>query len=952
MRDPSGAAIPETRVTLESIGTGLSSTLTSDRLGEFFFPELAPGSYRVRIQAAGFDPLRISGEEVVLGRTTRMAPSLRIGGVTQAVSVETADDLPLFDSPVNGNLQPSELQALPLDGRRFQSLAPLTPLVDADDAAPADPADSNGAGENDTPAPDTDNVRLTVRGLDPLHNQYTLDGLSLTRAFDGEPRGGRTLPFTVAEEGVREFQVRAVGEGTARGRDAGGSVNTVSRRGEAGVHGSAFFLLRNSGAGAANPFAVSTRYNNGSPTATLVKPLDVREQFGGSIGGPLLRSVRATRVFGFVAAEGQRRSFPGISSPSDPNFYKLSPIQTALLANRGVNAAATAKALNFLDGLTGPVARRADELALFPRVDWQPGSRTSLTAEWAHVRFRSPSGQRSAPVVPLGRASFGDVTTHTDSAMLHANAALSARWLGTVRAQYSRDAAFAETPPPLASEPQTGPGGAAPEVSIAGAFSFGNAASLGARRLPEERRTELAAETSFNGRAHTVRLGVDFSAVDERIGSREASAGAYDFTSGTTNGRAGGLVDFITDSTYSSTSYPNGGCPSIYAAVHLFCFRSFTQSFGSVPETRFHIAELSTYVDDSWRATPRLRISAGVRYEYNRLPPPQHPNAALDSVLATVTSDFAASGNMPADTNNLAPHVGIAYAPGRRTVVRASYGVHFGEVPGRTLQATLENTAQPQSQTRLRLTPRTVLDPSCASAGTNFGYPATYVCSPFGPVAAAGSVTVFVTGFQVPFVQTGEFSVTRELTRTTTLNASYVFGLNRQLQNTTDLNIAPSTSRIAFSIVRNGGEAGRAAAIFSTSRSTPHGARPRTVRSPASCRTATAPTTHWRYNCGNAHHTACRVDCHGRTARRWITCAPPAQYPTRTRSSILWNRCTTERPRTSTDRTASSPPWCGSRSWKAAAVPSGSLSTDGALPLWCLSAAAGRTATRSPVAHR
>lgn len=112
VRDPSGAAIPETRVTLESIGTGLSSTLTSDRLGEFFFPELAPGSYRVRIQAAGFDPLRISGEEVVLGRTTRMAPSLRIGGVTQAVSVETADDLPLFDSPVNGNLQPSELQAL------------------------------------------------------------------------------------------------------------------------------------------------------------------------------------------------------------------------------------------------------------------------------------------------------------------------------------------------------------------------------------------------------------------------------------------------------------------------------------------------------------------------------------------------------------------------------------------------------------------------------------------------------------------------------------------------------------------------------------------------------------------------------------------------------------------------------------------------------------------------
>ncbi|MGI4854459.1 MAG: carboxypeptidase regulatory-like domain-containing protein [Janthinobacterium lividum] len=811
VHDPSGASVPDAQVRLQSLATGTTITSATDRLGEFLFANLAPGSYRVRIAANGFDALQIQAEEIELGRITRIAPLLQIGGVTQSIIVQALDDLPQFDAPVNANLSPSDLRALPLDGRRFQSLAPLTPLVDADDAAPTDPTDSNGAGDGngtDDPAPDTDNVRLVVRGLDPMHNQYALDGLSLTRAFDGEPRGGRTLPFTVAEEGVREFQVRAVGEGTARGRDAGGSVNTVSRRGEDAVHGSAFFLLRNSGVGASNPFAISTRYNNGSPTSTPVKPRDLREQFGGSVGGPLLRSAQTTRVFGFVAAEGQRRSFPGVSSPSDPNFYKLSAIQTALLANRGVNAAATAKALNFLDGLTGSVARRADEMALFPRVDWQPGARTSVTADWAHVRFRSPSGQRSAAVVPRGRASFGDITTHTDSASLHATTAFSAHWLGTVRAQYSRDAAFAETPAPLASEPQTGPGGAAPEVSVAGVFTFGNAASLGARRLPEERRTEVAAETSFNGRAHTVRLGVDFSAIDDRIGSRSASSGAYSFSSGTTNGRAGGLVDFITDATYSATSYPNGGCPSIYAAVHLFCFQSFTQTFGAVPETRFHTDELNVFADDTWRATTRLRLSAGVRYEYNRLPPPQHPNAALDAVLVSIADGFAASATMPADTNNLAPHIGIAYAPGGRTMIRASYGVHFGNVPGRTLQAALENTAQPASQTRLRLTPRTVLDPSCASAGTNFGYPATYACSPFGPVAAAGAATVFAGTFQMPFVQTGEFSVTRDVTRSTTLDASYVFGLNRQLANTTDLNIAPSTSRVAFQIVRSGGETG------------------------------------------------------------------------------------------------------------------------------------------------
>ena len=209
-----------------------------------------------------------------------------------------------------------------------------------------------------------------------------------------------------------------------------------------------------------------------------------------------------------------------------------------------MSANATAKALNFLDSLTGPVARRADELALFPRIDWQSGARTSIAVEWARVRFRSPSGQRSTPVVARGRASFGDLTTHTDSVLLHGSMALSPRWLGGVRAQWSRDAAFAEIPAPLAGEPHTGLAGAAPEVSIASAFTFGNPAALGSRRLPEERRTEAATDVAFNGQAHTISMGADVSFVDDRVGSRGASSGAYDYTSGTTQrtcGRSGGL---------------------------------------------------------------------------------------------------------------------------------------------------------------------------------------------------------------------------------------------------------------------------------------------------------------------------------------------------------------------------------------------------------------------------
>ena len=803
--DPSGAAVAEAVVEVADPSTGGTQITTTDLTGEFFLGELPPAAYSVRVRANGFNELRVASVTVELGRTARVALSLQLGGFSQTVSVETADQLPEFEPPVNVDLLPSELDLLPLDGRRFQSLAPLSPLIGAVESVANDNGpDSNSTSDRADVYADTDNVRLAVRGLDPTQNQYPLDGLSLKRAFDGEPRGGSSLPFTVAQEGVREFQVRAVGAGSSLGRDVGGSVDTVTQRGEVKAHGSAFFLLRNNGVGAANPFGISTHYNDGSPTSVLVKPLDIREQFGGSVGGRFFGSKVQPHLFGFIAAEGQRRSFPAISSPSDPNFYSLSAIQTALLANRGVSATATRKALGFLDGLSGPVARRADELALLPRIDWQPGKRSSLAAEWARVRFRSPSGQRSGPVVPVGRASFGDLTTHTDSALLHGTVALSPRWLTELRAQYSRDAAFAEVPSPLPIEPQTGPAGTAPEVSIASAFSFGNAAALGARRLPDERGSEMAAEARFNGHAHTVTFGAEVSFVDERIGTRAASSGAYDYTSGVTNGSDGGLVDFITDYAYSATSYPNGGCPSIYATVHLFCFRSFTQTFGTVPETRFHTAELSAFAGDSWRVTPRLRLSAGLRYEYNRLPPPQHTNPSLDAVLLSLVNGFGSTTSTPAYTSNFAPHLGIAYAPSKRTVVRVGYGVHYGGVPGRTLQAALENTAEPTSQARLRLTPRTVIDPACASAGTNFGYPATYSCTPFGPIGAAGAATVFARTFAVPFVQTGDFSITREIGRGITLSGSYVLGLNRQLANTVDLNIAPATQVVAFQIVRNG----------------------------------------------------------------------------------------------------------------------------------------------------
>ncbi|WP_156993688.1 TonB-dependent receptor [Terriglobus sp. TAA 43] len=796
VRDPSGAVLSAATLTLRDVQTGQQRTLQSDRLGEFYFPSLTAGTYVLSATATGFTPLQVNAVSVAVGKTTRLMPQMQIGGVRQEVEV-TASPTVEFDSPLNANLSPQQLQMLPLDGRRFQSLAVLTPLVAAEDAnAVLNPAEESAPQA----VGDTDNARLSIRAQDPALNRFTLDGEDHTRQFDMQPRGGGALPFAITQEAVQEFGVRAVADAdSSQPHGAGGALRTITRRGGEDVHGSAFFLIRNSAGNATNPFSTTTRYNNGSPTTTLVKPRDQREQFGGSIGGRL--GLHST--YGFVAVDGQRRSFPAISSPSDSAFYSLKAVQRALLANRGVSTTAIAKGLAYIDSLSGTLDRHANEVSLFPRLDWDT-ARSNTSAQWNRVRFDSAAGQNALPVVARGRGSIGSARTEGDDVLLHTTAMLHRRWSLDARIGYSRDVTYAESPTPLPQEPHTGPGGSAPQVDLSDAFSFGSAPITGLRRLPDERNVEAGITLQFHGRAHQVSVGTSLIATDERIAGSEANNGRYLYANSTAAGHAGSLVDFLTDYTYNSASYPNGGCPSIYSQPHYFCFSSFTQTFGSIPEARFHTAEWSAFVSDRWRVTPRLHINAGARYEWDRLPPPQHPNASIDAVFG----GFAATQTMPSDTNDLAPFGGISYAPTSGTVVRVGYGFQFSSIPGTTIQRALANTAQTASQTQLRITPRTIIDPACASYGTNFGYPATYTCAPFGPLAATGAAWAFSRSFQMPTAQTAELSVSQQIATRTHISGSYVLAMSRELTDTVDLNIAPSTSNIAFRIVRNGGEAG------------------------------------------------------------------------------------------------------------------------------------------------
>jgi TonB dependent receptor len=281
--------------------------------------------------------------------------------------------------------------------------------------------------------------------------------------------------------------------------------------------------------------------------------------------------------------------------------------------------------------------------------------------------------------------------------------------------------------------------------------------------------------------------------------------GAFHYDSGVTSGHAGGLVDWITDYTFNVNAFPNGGCPSIFSAVHDFCFRSYTQSFGQQAVT-FNTQEWAGFVQDNWRPRAGLTVDAGLRYEYEFLPLPQQPNGSLDAAFGSV----GATSVFPEDRNNFGPRVGVAWQPfgEGRGVVRVGYGIFYGRLAGATVRSALVNTATNLSATHVLILPTTVTNCPQVAVNQGFGYVCSYVTTPPAAVATTTSATVFDRRFRLPEVQQASMTVEHAVGAGVVGSATYLINLDRQLPNSTDINIAPSTDTKIFQLQGGNGAVG------------------------------------------------------------------------------------------------------------------------------------------------
>jgi hypothetical protein len=752
VRDQSRAGIPGVTVAITDLDTNRQRIAVSSADGVYAATSLPPGRYRLEIEFPGFKSVTRDGIRVTTGDIARIDVEMAVGAVTDRVVV-TADAPALRSetASLGQAVQQERIAQLPLNGRTFITLAALAPGV----ALP----------------PNSQFPR--INGGRPRTNEYLFDGISVL-----QPEPGQVAYFPVVDA-IEEFKIESNSVPAEFGRFNGGVINLTTKAGTNTVHGNGFEFLRNEALNARNYFQ----------PAPAAKPEYRRNQFGGTLGGPITRD----RTFFFVDYQGQRQGIgrtvistvptllqrqavfteavagrvPVIYDPSTtaPGTFartpfpgnaipggRLDPVATALLQRYPLpTSAGTA------NNYRRTANERDDQDQWDVRLDHRFASnRDSVFAKVTEFR------DRFTPVTPLPDGS--GVTAGTlgpQRTLAHAFASnyqhtfpasvLNELRAGDTRRRVGRDAAQLGAPasaalglpgiPSNAQFPAT-----LPTFLVAGYQQLGSPPNTASNFSTSV--TEVADTLTWVTGRHTWKFGADWRW--ERLDVIQPPSPTGSFTFNALGSDLPGVA--------------NTGTP--LASFLLGQVQNFSVDLQqSAIRERAHVAE--HFVQDDWKLADRVTVNAGLRYTLNF---PSREINGHTAVFNLETQQLEYPGAKPVRTlkkNNVGPRLGVAYRATDKTIVSSGYGLVWIEMAGITTPFTTPTFPflQTVSQRALdTISPAFVLrnGPSIA---------------PLAPTPTAGlgqGVFAVDRNLGSGYVQQWNVAVQRELTRDTVVEVAYV----------------------------------------------------------------------------------------------------------------------------------------------------------------------------------
>ena len=651
--DPTGAVVPGAYVEVRNPGTNFVRALTTGVDGRFVALQLPPGPYRVTVSLQGFATHVQEGINLTVGQSITINPALKVSGTAETVTVTGSAFVDVTRTEVSNTLDETTIASTPILGRKFEDLLTLTPGVSV------------------VQGPDGDEI--TFNGQRGMYNNVSLDGGDYNNGFFGEQLGGQRAAIDITLDAVKEFQVVASGANAEFGRTAGGVVNVITKSGTNDLDGSLFHFQRLEG--------LTADASDGTP------PTDFhREQFGGTLGGPIKRD----HVFFFGAIEHVNEN---LQRANLSQSMGTCPTQAPIISNPADEALINGSVecqrlalLNFFRNTRGqeegnPIDHTIDNTAILGKLDVTINAANRFSASY---NFDHSENTNQTFDVPTYGTSANGIEGPSKINVTNFNlfTTLSPTTLNEFHVTYAREL-----------RPRNAVTSNVPADTGMGdpAFRFGNPFFLEPNVDELLWRLQIKNNLSKVTGRHTFKVGGEWlHTLNDQV-FRGFFTGRYLFSSVSgflryaSPASAGGFgPNAVACSNGSWVTVPTQ-CPagSTLAGTPLLLFiQESGTGFPNVdPPGKSVLAneDIALFAQDQWQIRPNVTINYGIRWDAQLMAETVDPATTAYAQFLT-DPDFLSEGTIPNQVAQFQPRVGVAWDVNGngRTVVRGNFGLYYG----------------------------------------------------------------------------------------------------------------------------------------------------------------------------------------------------------------------------------------------------------------------------------